>query len=201
MYTDLFPTRLYKYNLQAPDLRQNMLDRYASWKDHSVNGTPEGWSCDVRTEFQGAFPQEIKQRYDDALREWRDEFGLFDRPYIDEIWMNAYEQSQFQESHSHLPGFFSGIHYLVFDPEEHEATTFQNPQDSIHSFMFDDEFLDGDINQHLCENHTPKVEEGDIILFPSHLRHFVKKNDSKKLRITISFNINRIAESTRRVFS
>ena len=44
-------------------------------------------------------------------------------------------------------------------------------------------------------------EKGDIILFPSQLRHFVGKNDSKKLRMTISFNINRIAESTRRVFA
>jgi len=201
MYTDLFPTRIFKYNLQLPDLKQKMLDRYNSWIDHSTNGTPDGWSCDVRTEFQGAFPQEIKECYNDVLKEWKDELGLFDRPYIDEIWMNAYEQSQFQESHSHLPGFFSGIHYLVFDPEEHVSTTFQNPQDAIHSFMFDADFMDGNLNEHLKENYCPSVEEGDIILFPSQLRHFVGKNDSKKLRMTISFNINRIAESTRRVFA
>jgi hypothetical protein len=201
MYTDLFPSRIFKYHLDLPDLRQNMLDRYNSWSNHSSNETPDGWSCDCRTEFQGAFPLENRDHYTQILREWSREMGLLDRPYIDEIWMNAYEQQQFQESHTHLPGFFSGIHYIMFDSEEHEATTFQNPQDNIHSFMFDESFLDKDINEYLHENHTPKVVEGDIILFPSHLKHFVKRNNSKKLRMTISFNINRIAESTRRVFA
>jgi len=201
MYTDLFPSRIFKYHFDLPDLKQNMLDRYNSWSNHSVNETPEGWSCDCRTEFQGAFPHENRHHYTEILKEWSKEMGLLDRPYIDEIWMNAYEQQQFQESHTHLPGFFSGIHYIMFDPEEHEATTFQNPQDNIHAFMFDESFLDKDINQYLHENHTPKVVESDIILFPSHLKHFVKRNNSKKLRMTISFNINRIAESTRRVFA
>ena len=201
MHIDLFPSRIFKYNLQLPELKQKMVDRYHSWSDHSANKTPNGWSCDVRTEFQGAFPQENKKYYDELLKEWRKEIGLFDKPYIDEIWMNAYETQQFQESHRHLPGFYSGIHYIMFDPKVHVGTTFQNPQDAIHSFMFDDSFMDENINSYLQENQTPDVQEGDVILFPSHLKHFVKRNDSNQLRMTISFNINRIAESTRRVFA
>ncbi len=201
MYTDLFPSRIFKYHLDLPDLKQNMLDRYNSWSNHSVNETPDGWSCDCRTEFQGAFPHENRHHYTEILKEWSKEMGLLDRPYIDEIWMNAYEEQQFQESHTHLPGFFSAVHYTFFDPEVHESTVFQNPQENIYSFMFDQDFIDYDINNHLREGYDSEVEEGDLIIFPSNLKHFVRRNPSKQLRMTISFNINRVAESTRRVFA
>ena len=202
MNIDLFPTRIYKYSHKVPVLKDKLLERYNSWKDHSANGTPDGWSCDVRTEFHGAFPfREYEPYYTDILKVWKKDIGCSDNPYISEIWLNAYEEQQFQESHTHLPGFYSAIHYVMFDPEVHESTTFQNPQENIQSFMFDDSFMDPKLNEHLKENYQPDVEEGDLIIFPSHLRHYVKRNTSRKLRMTISFNINRIAESTRRVFA
>ena len=52
-------------------------------------------------------------------------------------------------------------------------------------------------NHHLKESDQFDVVEGDLIIFPSHLKHFVNKNNTKNLRMTISFNINKIAEDTR----
>jgi ectoine hydroxylase-related dioxygenase (phytanoyl-CoA dioxygenase family) len=89
----------------------------------------------------------------------------------------------------------------MFDPLEHEGTTFCNPLDNIFSFMFDGNIMDERLNPHILEHADIPVEEGDILIFPSHLRHFVRKNDSKQLRMTVSFNINRVAENTRRVFA
>ena len=67
--------------------------------------------------------------------------------------------------------------------------------------MFDDSFMDEKKNIHLKENGQLDVVEGDLVIFPSHLKHFVKKNNTRDLRMTISFNINKIAEDTRRVFA
>ena len=129
------------------------------------------------------------------------------RPIIDEIWMNAYEKAHYQEGHTHLPGFFSGIHYVCFDPEHHNGTTFINPQSNIYSYLTnmmnsdcEGTTIDMDVNRHLDEMNDVDVEEGDVIIFPSTLEHMVKKNMSDKLRITVSFNINRVAETARRVF-
>ena len=115
--------------------------------------------------------------------------------------MNAYEESHFQEPHSHLPGFFSAVHYICYDPKVHSPTVFLNPQMDVYSFMFDDDFMDVKKNHHLKESDQFDVVEGDLIIFPSHLKHFVNKNNTKNLRMTISFNINKIAEDTRRVFA
>jgi len=201
MYFDLFPQRVYKYHLDSTEIKKMMLDRYNSYKDFSTNGTPSGWFCNVRTEFQGAFPQEIGNNYLEILKQWRYDIGLKDKPYVHEIWMNTYDHSHYQEPHTHLPGFYSAIHYVMFNPYEHEGTTFCNPQEQINSFMFDSEFMDERLNPHILEHADIPVEEGDVLIFPSNLKHFVKKNDSKHLRMTISFNINRVAENTRRVFA
>ena len=67
--------------------------------------------------------------------------------------------------------------------------------------MFDDSFMDVQKNHHLKESDQFDVVEGDLIIFPSHLKHCVRKNNTKNLRMTISFNINKIAEDTRRVFA
>ena len=65
-YHDIFPTRIYKYNLDVTDLKAYMLDRYNSYKDHSVNETPSGWNCNVRTEniIRHGFHVDVPTDYD-----------------------------------------------------------------------------------------------------------------------------------------
>ena len=207
MHIDLFPQRIYKYSLNDPELKNALIQRYQSFKNHATNGTPNGWSCEVRTEFgTGSFPFEYSKIYNDILHQWKDDMQFIGRPIIDEIWMNAYEKAHYQEGHTHLPGFFSGIHYVCFDPEHHNGTTFVNPQANIYSYLtnmngdFEGTTIDMDLNRHLDEMNDVDVEEGDILIFPSTLEHLVRKNMSNKLRITVSFNINRVAETARRVF-
>jgi hypothetical protein len=36
---------------------------------------------------------------------------------------------------------------------------------------------------------TPSTEQGDLLIFPSHLEHMVEKVESSELRISIAFNI------------
>ena len=48
---------------------------------------------------------------------------------------------------------------------------------------------------------TVEAKEGDIVIFPSFLKHRVNKQMTDVPRITCSFNINTIKGSTRRVYS
>ena len=93
MHIDLFPQRIYKYSLNDPELKNALIQRYQSFKYHATNGTPDGWSCEVRTEFgTGSFPHEYANIYNDILYQWKDDMQFIGRPIIDEIWMNAYEK-------------------------------------------------------------------------------------------------------------
>jgi uncharacterized protein (TIGR02466 family) len=164
-----------------------------------MNETPGGWSCNLRTEFHSS----SENRYADLYREVMDEFtsdlGLLEeRCYIDESWLNFYQGNDHgQEEHDHLPGFFSGVHYVKFNSSVHGATKFMNPLHQLYMFMNNDRKMDADYGSGWF---SPNVCEGDIIIFPSFLRHMVTSTNSNELRITLAFNINTTKGSNRRVF-
>jgi hypothetical protein len=88
------------------------------------------------------------------------------------IWINKYENKDYQGTHVH-PGDFSFIIYY----KGNSNTVFNSPvKDSL------------EINQSKIFNTTYQstLTEGDIVLFPSYLQHWVKPNSNS---ITVSGNI------------
>jgi hypothetical protein len=118
---------------------------------------------------------------------------FFDKPYqisIDNIWYNYYVDDQYQEWHTHLGDAFSAcqfscIHFLSFNPKIHEPPVFSDPclTTRYHSINID--------SSGYGEHHSPKIVEGDFIMFPSYLQHCVYpvKNTQDYPRITIALNI------------
>ena len=91
------------------------------------------------------------------------------------MWYQMTSGGESHQVHTHGATGLSCVWYLEFDPEVHKATTFYAP--------FHDP-LSGDMIQH-----TPEVQEGDLVVFPSFLMHEQEGNDSDKRRTIISFNI------------
>jgi hypothetical protein len=115
---------------------------------------------------------------------------------IDEIWYNCYINGEFQEEHDHLsicgkngntpPPHFSCIHFLSFDPTRHNPVTLYDPIRQIRCMSYN---LGLDEYGEYC---NPNIEEGDLLMFPSFLRHSVSPSP-KTLdypRITISMNLS-----------
>ena len=79
----------------------------------------------------------------------------------------------------HLPSKWSGVYYAIFDEEEHSPTHFYSPNEKLIA-----------INPSCgIDTLIPKVKEGDMIIFPSWLEHYVSPNMSEDKRISISFNM------------
>ena len=109
-----------------------------------------------------------------------------------DLWYNVGFKGSFQEEHDHMGGFpgcqYSAIHFLIYDPREHEPTRFYNP--IHHTFLR---------NMHPCNgedmpidwqtpHYVPQIQEGDVLIFPSYLKHSVPYQKSDKLRATIALN-------------
>lgn len=112
------------------------------------------------------------------------------------IWYTAYGAGQTANIHEHIPDNFSIIHFIKFNPNEHWPVTFINPQGATTKYILDvnpplyNKIDFNNSNQSLFHpRFTPHVEEGDLVIFPSHLEHMVPKTDSEEIRITIAFNI------------
>jgi len=110
----------------------------------------------------------------------------------------ATKNNQYMKPHNHLPGVdFTSVHYLQFDKNEHQNTVFLNMNnfgdyvcflrkdfyDCVDNNNFD--------NSYLFPNFSYNVEEDDMIIFPSVLKHEIpkQKNNLDKLRITIVCNL------------
>lgn len=114
---------------------------------------------------------------------------------IDNIWYNVYGKGQDGMQHNHIGGDFSAVHYFKFDPAEHTGTTFINPR--INETQYYKELRNdvvSKMNNHNVDHtlyfdtFTPQVQEGDFIIFPSHLDHVIYRNNSDKLRVTTAMN-------------
>lgn len=109
-----------------------------------------------------------------------------------DTWYNFSRKGGWQHMHDHVGGplqiTWSGIHYVVLD-ESHQTTNFTNPQAQlIRSTWPTMEHKDlpsycNDLDVAL------KADEGEIIWFPPYLNHYVKQQESDKLRCTVAINL------------
>ena len=107
---------------------------------------------------------------------------------LNDIWFNCYKEGQYQESHDHL-GYdfkspFSFIYYLKLPLNGSRKTVFVNDGYKKNKFFYSD-------NLNILETeHSPNLKEGQYIIFPSFLTHYViHHEDINEQRITLAGNI------------
>ena len=119
-------------------------------------------------------------------------FDLDVETNIESIWFNYYENGEWQEQHGHTGDCvfsyatpFSCIHFLKYDPEVHPPVVFVDPNDRLRITSIEME------SNNYSSRYYPNIREGDIIMFPSYLEHFVPKGPSTpgNPRVTVAFNL------------
>ena len=178
MTVEAFPTILYRYHLEDQDPIKARVEEY--YKDNKLKeNTPDQWNCNLFTSYgSGKFPiGECLDAFTPTLDEFQTESQSYGNMILTDLWLNVYESQNWQEKHIHSPGQWSGVYYVHFDPNEHKATNFYHPCETL--------LATAGITQNTL---VPWVQEGDMIIFPSWLEHAAPMNKSSKMRSTISFN-------------
>jgi hypothetical protein len=93
---------------------------------------------------------------------------------VSHTWINKYEKNDYQGSHVH-PSDFSFIIYYTVDKSH---TVFNSPTKKL---------IESSGNKFFKSSYEPELKQGDIIVFPSYLEHWVKPNSNN---ITVSGNID-----------
>ena len=183
-----FPTRMAKFKISNNDeLKEMYLDRIIQSYENEEYKIPEGWftksictSHALLNDFQEQIVRPVPEVYMECLNEciaeeWNGNVYL---------WHNVIKNGEYQEVHNHLPSFLSAIHFLQFDKNEHDLPVFLDPgRGAKYPRHTLDTYLGGD------PLFLPDVEEGDIIVFPSYLDHFVSGGKYNNYRVTVSFNL------------
>ena len=198
---NIFSPFYYKANIAETELLQQvhleaMLTNYNAFPHHSHD-----WN--VHTSYSGEQDLPYKINYEHFFSIYQyyiddfflNHFGAGQNWDLNAMWYNVYGRGQDGMQHNHIGADFSAVHYLKFNPEHHTGTTFVNPR--INEAKYYSE-LRGDVVSKMSnsnENHslyfdtfTPQINEGDFIIFPSHMDHVVYKNNSDDLRVTMAMN-------------
>lgn len=103
---------------------------------------------------------------------------------MNNMWLNYYEKGHYQEYHYHLPACLSFVYYVQIpnNSSKKGSTVFVNPNHKMNSgFVF---------NSPLLSDFKHVGEEGDFIIFPSYMGHYVlHHNSDDQHRITVSGNL------------
>lgn len=192
------------YINETPDILDKCLNKIENNVSKAPVSIPPKWECVLHSSYQSNDPEMkldneyLHSVYSKYVASFLSEYRLKAGQYnIHDPWYNVFSKSHFQEFHTHLPCDFSVVHYAVFNENQHQATTFINPNIATSQAIkaFRPNFFnktDGKMIEHSCymEYYTPQnIKQGDLIIFPSFLNHFVKPNTSDKKRVTITFNI------------
>ena len=109
---------------------------------------------------------------------------------ITQSWLNKTKPSESHHLHSHSNSYLSGVFYIQCLPND--SINFENRMCGIFNNM---EFPKKKTTLWNTKNALITVEEGNLLIFPSWVPHFVNVNETKdKERISFSFNTFPIGE-------
>ena len=195
MIIELFPSTLFLIKVKNhKKIKDKCLEYIIPEYEAEPSTFVDSWDADVFTTFGKNinFPwNDILPLYSSELKTFSEELNIVGNPMITDAWFNAYNENQGQEMHEHLPSHFSAIHYLSYDKEVHTPTVFCSPfrQSALSNAPVFSKDID-EVPGTWVSLQYVKVDEGDLLIFPSFLEHKVPRQSSNKIRATMSFNLN-----------
>ena len=102
--------------------------------------------------------------------------------YITQSWFNYTRLNEYHHKHYHLNSFISGVFYIDVDPKT-DSITFEESYPHKTLGYTPDRWTPFN-----SETWNVPVKNGDLLLFPSTLTHFVKNKEVDRERLSLSFN-------------
>ena len=208
MINNLFSIPVWKKHLDVScDIQNDLLNQIEQNYEQNKHYIQPKWNCVVHSTMENHndidYDQIIpfyKKEYENFVSEQN--LNLFNHNYwIQNPWYNYYVKHSNQDIHSHLLvnvennkfNFFSGVYFLKLK-EDHPKIIFYNSNNNLtvneHLPKVNSYFNNQEINHSFTiKKFTFDVKEGDLIIFPSNLEHYVPQQRVDVPRITIAFNI------------
>ena len=188
---NLFPTPVYKFPLAGHKKYKEKLVKPIVKKYKENPDTTFDWAVNCNTwqiDARG-INTKLDDVYDEIMKgcmEYLEELKASGNFAIMDSWFNVHTSDMYQEVHHHLPAFISGTYYIKFDKEKDSPLTFMSSNTS-----FTDVARAIEVPIEMRDYVQLDVDEGDVLLFPSTLRHMVikAKVPHDNLRVTNSFNL------------
>ena len=121
----------------------------------------------------------FKEELNEHVKRYCYDIGYYSEYKIHSSWFTKFTKGDYAHTHSHGHLDISGVYYYKTNGKDGDLF-FESPVSAV-----DSSFVYLHLADHMC--HSPG--EGKIILFPSYLKHGVRRNETNNVRISLSFNL------------
>ena len=109
-------------------------------------------------------------------------YSIRNRIFLNQIWANINRYKDFNIPHVHRDALFSGVYYVSV--QEESRITFRHPS-PIYGYAWNKL----DFGEHFSDSYDHFAKNGELLIFPSWLAHYVPPNTTQEDRISISFDL------------
>jgi len=106
---------------------------------------------------------------------------------LDTLWYNVNRKHNFNQTHNHPNSVVSGVYYLEV-PKDSGRIVFDTPDKGLSYNPFYKTYFNN-FNEYNSSKYYIKPNKGLLILFPSHIDHYVEPNNNIEPRISLAFNV------------
>ena len=188
MYRELyFPTPIYIADLNENGLNQQLEKDIIAWanRDKGLTRTNiKGWHSHTNMNELPEYKRLVDLLYE-AQRTIYQQEHLESEPYLGNMWANINPPGGMNRAHIHPNSLWSGVYYVkallnsghlrIDDPRT--VASMSRPRQKP-----------GPTPDRLWRETSFEPKAGRLIMFPAWLTHCVDPNNSKDIRISISFN-------------
>jgi uncharacterized protein (TIGR02466 family) len=189
MIVDMFSVPVYYTTLEKHEIYKKTFLSFV--EDDQYFQEAKNWDSKTETTFMHPLNQTLPWRdlVNDVSTHLFEYMKIFD-PHSKyrigtDAWLNRYKFGGYQEQHNHVgeKNFFSCAYMLDVPDDSGKFVFVDTNLDFYASVGFYKVF-----NIVPSRAFIPPLKEGDLIIFPSYMDHYVTKNNTDRVRSTISMN-------------
>jgi|TARA_X000001388_G_scaffold23776_1_gene16253 uncharacterized protein (TIGR02466 family) len=185
----IFSVNIYKEQLNIKN--KPLINYLLKLKKQDSKGrnisNPTGWQSFDLNVGQNVF-LELAKEIETNFVKYINSIPLYNKFFISSMWGNINGYKDYNLPHAHGNSVISGVYYLKI-PSESGRVCFYNPAHEGIDYLW--EYCLKEFTPQNSSSWKIDVKDGDLLLFPSWLKHAVEPNLNKKEhRMSLAFNIS-----------
>ena len=180
-----FPTIIYAddFKLNTNDLAQNIIN-WAKEDKGLTKTNVNGWHSTTDMQDKPEYKPLVDELFKMVHKVFEEEC-LDKQPVLGNMWANINPSGGYNKPHVHPNSLFSGVYYVKTPPNCGRLIC-QDPRPGIQTVMPTRKSVE--IPKYLWRDVHLQPQENRVVMFPAWLWHSVEPNQSKDMRISVSFN-------------
>jgi len=186
----IFPTLVYIKKIGTLEYNNYLQQKILEWKKNSlgiVKSNVKGWHSTSDMHKKDEYKHLINEILFFSKEIFEENFYDFE-PSIGNMWANINFPDSLNLPHIHGNCLYSGVYYIKV-PKNSGKLIFDDPRPVSEWLTIKKKINEEYLPMEKKYNYSIEPIEGNLIIFPSWLRHSVLINNSDNIRMSVSFNV------------